>query len=275
VQLPAVGSRFRQTGVSVDRRGFLQSGAGAVAGVALAGLVPLSAASALSTGMEGDTASPVAASPVALDAVLSQKYPFTLPALPYAPAAVEPAVDAQTMTIHHDRHHAAYVTNLNKALETQPALHAITLGELLMGLRRWPAAVQTAIRNNGGGHANHALFWNLLAPGAKSAAAPTGQLADMITRDFGTLAVVNTALKTAAVGQFGSGWSWLVKTATNRLAVRGLPNQDSPLLDGELPIVGIDVWEHAYYLKYQNRRADYVDAILARINWDVASAQLG
>ncbi len=259
----------------MDRRGFLQSGAGAVAGVALAGLVPLSAASALSTGMEGDTASPVAASPVALDAVLSQKYPFTLPALPYAPAAVEPAVDAQTMTIHHDRHHAAYVTNLNKALETQPALHAITLGELLMGLRRWPAAVQTAIRNNGGGHANHALFWNLLAPGAKSAAAPTGQLADMITRDFGTLAVVNTALKTAAVGQFGSGWSWLVKTATNRLAVRGLPNQDSPLLDGELPIVGIDVWEHAYYLKYQNRRADYVDAILARINWDVASAQLG
>ncbi len=254
----------------MDRRGFLQSGAGAVAGVALSGLVPLSAAGALRAGMVEDTASPFA-----LDAVLSQKYPFTLPALPYAPAAVEPAVDAQTMTIHHDRHHAAYVTNLNKALEAQPTLHAVTLGELLMGLRRWPAAVQTAIRNNGGGHANHALFWNLLAPGAKSAAAPTGQLADMITRDFGTLAAVNTALKTAAVGQFGSGWSWLVKTATNRLAVRGLPNQDSPLLEGELPIVGIDVWEHAYYLKYQNRRADYVDAILARINWDVASAQLG
>jgi Fe-Mn family superoxide dismutase len=166
------------------------------------------------------------------------------------------------------------VTNLNKALETQATLHQYTLGELLMGLRRWPAAVQTAIRNNGGGHANHALFWNLLAPGAATAAAPTGKLADMITRDFGSLAALNAALKTAAVGQFGSGWSWLVKTATSRLAVRGLPNQDSPLLEGELPIVGIDVWEHAYYLKYQNRRADYVDAMLTRINWDVAGAQV-
>lgn len=248
----------------MDRRGFLQQGAGAVAGVALSGLVPASAASAL-----------VMPAPLAPDAVLNQKYPFTLPALPYAANAVEPAVDAQTMGIHHDRHHAAYVTNLNKALETQAALQQYTLGELLMGLRRWPAAVQTAIRNNGGGHANHALFWNLLAPGAASAAVPSGRLAEMITRDFESLTALKAAMKTAAVGQFGSGWAWLVKTATSRLAVRGLPNQDSPLLEGELPIVGIDVWEHAYYLKYQNRRADYVDAILARINWDVAGAQVG
>ncbi len=249
----------------MDRRGFLQQGAGAVAGVALSGLVaaPARALPAIVPG------------PFAPDAVLNQRYPFTLPPLPYAATAVEPAVDAQTMGIHHDRHHAAYVTNLNTALASQHALHQYTLGELLMGLRRWPAPVQTAIRNNGGGHANHALFWNLLAPGAASAAAPTGRLAEMITRDFESVAALKAAMKTAAVGQFGSGWAWLVKTATNRLAVRGLPNQDSPLLEGELPIVGIDVWEHAYYLKYQNRRADYVDALLARINWDVAGAQVG
>lgn len=249
----------------MDRRGFLQQSAGVVAGVAVSGVIPGGIVSA---------ASMTGVSPVAPDVVLNQKYPFTLPPLPYANNAVEPAVDAQTMGIHHDRHHAAYVTNLNKALETHTMLHQYTLGELLMGLRRWPASVQTAIRNNGGGHANHALFWNLLAPGAATAAAPTGKLADMITRDFGSLDALKAALKTAAVGQFGSGWSWLVKTATSRLAVRGLPNQDSPLLEGELPIVGIDVWEHAYYLKYQNRRADYVDAILKRINWDVAGAQV-
>lgn len=254
----------------MDRRGFLQQGAGAVAGVALSGMVPASVLGASGLVTPGS----VVPGSLALDAVLSQKYPFTLPALPYATNAIEPAVDAQTMGIHHDRHHAAYVTNLNKALEMQPALHQYTLGELLMGLRRWPAAVQTAIRNNGGGHANHALFWNLLAPGAATAAAPSGKLAEMIARDFESLTALKAAMKTAAVGQFGSGWAWLVKTATSRLAVRGLPNQDSPLLEGELPIVGIDVWEHAYYLKYQNRRADYVDAILARINWDVAGAQV-
>ena len=206
-----------------------------------------------------------------LHPVLAQRYPFTLPPLPYAATAIEPAVDARTMEIHHDRHHAAYVTNLNKALESQPALQAVPLGELLMGMRRWPAAVQTALRNNGGGHANHALFWSLLAPGAS---APSGRLAEMITRDFGTLDAAKAALKTAGLGQFGSGWAWLVKTATSRLAVRALPNQDSPLLEGELPIVGIDVWEHAYYLQYQNRRADYLDAVLARINWAVASEQV-
>lgn len=208
------------------------------------------------------------------DAVLDQKYPFSLPALGYAVGAVEPAVDAQTMTIHHDRHHQTYVTNLNNALAQQAALQQNTLGELLMGLRRWPAAVQTAIRNNGGGHANHALFWKLLSPGGASAAAPSGKLAEWIARDFGSLDALKAQLKTAGTGQFGSGWAWLVKTATNRLAVRGLPNQDSPLLEGELPIVGLDVWEHAYYLKYQNRRADYLDAVIARINWDVAGAQV-
>jgi Fe-Mn family superoxide dismutase len=208
------------------------------------------------------------------DEVLAQRYPFVLPALGYDAKAIEPAIDAQTITIHHDRHHAAYVTNLNKALEAFPDLHQYTLGELLMGMRKWPAAVQTAIRNNGGGHANHALYWGLLAPGSATSAAPSGQLSEMIVRDFSTLDACKAALKATGLAQFGSGWAWLVKTATSRLVVRGLPNQDSPLLEGELPIVGLDVWEHAYYLKYQNRRADYLDALLARLNWDVASAQL-
>jgi len=208
------------------------------------------------------------------DEVLAQRYPFVLPALGYDVKAIEPAIDAQTMTIHHDRHHAAYVTNLNKALEAFPDLHEYTLGALLMGMRRWPAAAQTAIRNNGGGHANHALYWGLLAPGSATTTAPSGQLSEMIARDFTTVEACKAALKAAGLAQFGSGWAWLVKTATSRLVVRGLPNQDSPLLEGELPIVGLDVWEHAYYLKYQNRRADYLDAVLARINWDVAGAQL-
>jgi len=206
--------------------------------------------------------------------VLAQRYPFVLPALGYDAKALAPAIDALTTTIHHDRHHAAYVTNLNTALDAFPELHQYALGELLMGTRKWPTAVRTAIRNHGGGHANHALYWGLLAPGSVTSTAPSGTLGEMIARDFTTVAACKVALKAAGLAQFGSGWAWLVKTATSRLVVRGLPNQDSPLLEGELPIVGLDVWEHAYYLTYQNRRADYLDAVLARINWDVASAQL-
>jgi Fe-Mn family superoxide dismutase len=212
--------------------------------------------------------------PRSLFDLYDERYPFTLPPLGYAPAAVEPAVDAATMSLHHDRHHAAYVNTLNTALKDHADLHRHTLGELLMGLRRWPTAVQGAIRNHGGGHANHALFWQLLAPAGGAASAPSGQLAEWIVRDFGSVDACKAALKAAGLAQFGSGWAWLVKTATNRLAVRGLPNQDSPLLEGELPVVGLDVWEHAYYLKYQNRRADYLDALLGRINWEVAGAQL-
>ncbi len=249
----------------MDRRSFFRQSAGAAVGVGLLSVAEDAAAERgvvdvdhrLRAGIE----------------VWSQKYPFVLPPLGYAMNAVEPVVDAVTMGIHHDKHHAAYVTNLNKALETQSELHQYTLGELLMGLHRWPAAVQTAIRNNGGGHANHALYWALLAPPpAATTTAPSGRLGTAITRDFGTLADCIAALKAGGLGQFGSGWSWLVKTATNKVAVRALPNQDSPLMEGELPLVGIDVWEHAYYLKYQNRRADYLDAVLARVNWDVASA---
>ncbi len=224
--------------------------------------------------MSGPFADGTHTATVAPDPVLQQKYPFILPPLGYANNAVEPAVDARTMRVHHDLHHAAYVNSLNTVLASQTALQDRTLGELLMGLRRWPESVRTAIRNHGGGHANHALYWKLLSPGDAEAQRPTGRLEEMITRDFETLEACKAALRSAAVAQFGSGWAWLVKTATSRLAVRALPNQDSPLLDGELPIVGIDVWEHAYYLSYQNRRADYVDAVLARVNWKVAGEQI-
>lgn len=211
---------------------------------------------------------------VAPDIVLSQKYPFVLPPLGYATKAVEPAVDAVTLRTHHERVHAAHVAALNAALAEHAALHAYSLGELLMGLRKWPAAVRPVVRRDGGGHANHALYWKLLAPGAPSAMTPGGKLADMITRDFGSRDALQRALQTAAEAPAGDGWVWLVKTATSRLAVRTLPDEDSPLLEGELPIVGIDVWEHAFTPRYRGRRAEYVQAVLARLNWDVAGAQI-
>lgn len=242
----------------MDRRDFLRASASAAAGLTALSAIGGRAAGASTSWRE------------LADDVLSQKYPFVLPALGYADSAVEPAVDAQTMSIHHDKHHASYVTNLNKALETQVPLQAKTLRDLLTGLATLPDGVRNAVRNNGGGHANHAMFWTLLAPnGAK---APTGALASAITRDFGSIAACTAAMKAAGLAQFGSGWTWLVRDGGGKLTVRGSANQDTPLTDGLKPIVGIDVWEHAYYLKYQNRRADYLDAVLAALNWDVAGA---
>jgi len=240
----------------MDRRGFLKTSAGAAAGMTVLSALDASTAFAAPRSFADD--------------VMSQHYPFALPALGYAENAVEPAVDAQTMSIHHDKHHAAYVTNLNKALETQPTLHGRTLRELLTGLSTLPDGVRTAVRNNGGGHANHALYWTLLAPGG--AKAPGGALASAIMRDFGSVAQCTAALKAAGLAQFGSGWTWLVRDGGGKLSVRGSANQDTPLTDGAKPIVGVDVWEHAYYLKYQNRRADYLDAVLGALNWDAASA---
>ena len=243
----------------MDRRQFLGTSAGAAAGL---------------TVLSGLDARSVFASPVTLaDDVLAQKYPFVLPPLGYAESAIEPTVDAQTMSIHHDKHHATYVTNLNKALETQPALQGRTLRELLAGLSTLPDGVRTVVRNNGGGHANHALFWPLLAPGG--AKAPSGGLAAAVLRDFGSIAACVAALKSAGLGQFGSGWSWLVRDGGGKLSVRGSANQDTPLSDGQRPVIGVDVWEHAYYLKYQNRRADYLDAVLGALNWDAAGAAFG
>ncbi len=219
----------------------------------------------------GDGTHRVRAAP---DLILGQKFPFVRPPLGYAPSAAEPAVDATTLRAHHERVHATHVRQLNTALEAHPALHGYTLGELLMGLRKWPAAVRPIIRAEGGGHANHALYWKLLAPGEPSAAAPGGKLADMITRDFGSREALQATLLADAESHAGNGWLWLVKTATSRLAVRVLPAEDSPLLEGELPIVGIDLWEHAFLPTYRGRRADYVQAVLARLNWDVAGAQV-
>ncbi len=217
------------------------------------------------------------------EAVYEQRYPFMLPALGYPPKAVEPALDAKLLARHHDVLHAASVASLNAALAVEHPLQEYTLGELLMGLRKWPTAVRALIREHGGSHANHALWWNLLAPGAEASRSPQGRLGEMITRDFGSTEACLAALSTASLGQVGNGWTWLVKTATSRVAVRVLAHEDSPLLEGELPLVGIDGWAHAWRAdapakdpaKDKVMQAAYVAAVLARVNWDVAGAQLG
>ncbi len=252
----------------MDRRKFLHTtAAGTVASSAIASLLATTANATASDFSPLATVAPAVT--FLADEVLAQRYPFVLPALGYANNAVEPAVDAETMSIHHDKHHAAYVTNLNKALETQAALQQHTLRELLTTLPSLPEAARNAVRNNGGGHANHAMFWQLLAPGG--AKTPKGALLAAINKDFGSMTACTAALKAAGVGQFGSGWSWLVRDASGALKVRATPNQDTPVSDGTRVLLGIDVWEHAYYLKYQNRRPDYLDAVLGAINWDVVS----
>jgi len=189
---------------------------------------------------------------------------FTLPALPYATDALEPHIDKMTMEIHHGKHHQAYVTNLNKALEGKPEADW-TIDEIVKNISKFPPAV----RNNGGGHYNHSLFWTILGPGGGE---PTGALADAINSTFGTFADFKTKINEAGATRFGSGWAWLIVTADKKLAVCSTPNQDNPLMDiAEVkgtPIFGIDVWEHAYYLKYQNRRPDYLAAVWNVINWN-------
>lgn len=191
--------------------------------------------------------------------------PFTLPALPYAPDALEPSVDKQTMEIHHGKHHAAYVTNLNKALESAPQLAGKSLDELLANnLAIVPDAIKTAVRNNGGGHANHSLFWTLLGPHAGGQ--PSGALAEAISSTFGSFDTFKEKVSAAGIGRFGSGWAWLI-THNGKLEITSTPNQDSPVFEGKFPLLGIDVWEHAYYLKYQNRRNEYLAAIWNVVNW--------
>ena len=191
---------------------------------------------------------------------------FELPALPYPSNALEPHIDQQTMEIHHGKHHAAYVANLNKALEGHPELQSKSLEELLTGLAGLPEAIRTAVRNNGGGHANHSLFWNLLSP--NGGGAPTGAVAGAIDRAFGSFDAFKTQFAAAGMGRFGSGWAWLIANADGTVAITSTPNQDTPVMDGGKPILGVDVWEHAYYLKYQNRRGDYLAALWNVINWD-------
>jgi Fe-Mn family superoxide dismutase len=195
--------------------------------------------------------------------------PFTLPPLPYPFDALEPYIDAQTMQIHHDRHHGAYVNNLNAAVAKHPSLAGKTVEELMRNLQTVPEDVRTAVRNNGGGHINHSLFWELMKknPGGK----PVGELAKAIDRKFGSFASFQDQFTKAALGVFGSGWAWLSLDSSKELAIETSPNQDNPWMRGNTPVLGIDVWEHAYYLKYQNRRADYVAAWWNVVNWDFVS----
>lgn len=197
---------------------------------------------------------------------------YELPLLPYDYNALEPHIDEQTMRIHHDKHHATYIAKLNAALEGHDDLAAKNIDQLVSDLGSVPEAIRGAVRNNGGGHANHAMFWQLMAP--SGGGSPTGKVAEVITSVFGSYEAFTEQFATAAATRFGSGWAWLVDGG-DTLSVESTPNQDTPLMEGKKPILGIDVWEHAYYLNYQNRRPDYVKAWLNVINWDEANRRLG
>jgi len=190
--------------------------------------------------------------------------PFTLSGLPYATDALEPHIDKTTMEIHHGKHHAAYVNNLNAALEKHPELQSKSVDELLAGIASVPEAIRTAVRNNGGGHSNHTMFWQSMAP--KAGGPPTGAIADAIAGSFGGFDKFKEEFNKAAMGRFGSGWAWVI-AAGGKLTIESSANQDSPLMDGKKIVFGVDVWEHAYYLKYQNRRADYLGAWWNVVNW--------
>ncbi len=194
---------------------------------------------------------------------------FTLPNLPYPEDALEPNIDAQTMQIHHDKHHQAYVTNVNNAI-AGTEWENVSVEDLCRRINEVPENIRTAVRNNGGGHANHSLFWTIMGPNAGGA--PSGALADAINQKFGSFDEFKAKLKQAGVTRFGSGWAWLVVKADGSLDLYSLPNQDSPLMQGDTPILGVDVWEHAYYLKYQNRRPDYLDAWWNVVDWSKVGA---
>ncbi|MES2693775.1 MAG: Fe-Mn family superoxide dismutase [Verrucomicrobiota bacterium] len=222
------------------------------AGAALVGVGALSPNTALAQGGKGGTAQP-----------------FELPKLGYAYDALEPHIDAKTMEIHHSKHHQAYITNANNALKGQAALQGKTAEEILKNLSAAPEAVRTTLRNNVGGHVNHAHFWKVIGP--KGGGAPKGDLGEAITKTFGSFDTFKTQFGAKATGQFGSGWAWLT-LKDGKLDVVGTPNQDTPLSSGAMPLLGLDVWEHAYYLKYQNRRPDYITAFWNVVNWEQVAA---
>ena len=197
--------------------------------------------------------------------------PFTVPNLPYAYDALEPHIDKETMTLHHDKHHAAYVNNLNAAIEKHPELGSKSVEDLIKNLSGVPDDIRTAVRNNGGGHVNHSMFWEIMGPGGGGD--PKGALADAIKSTFGDLATFKTQFQDAGVKQFGSGWVWLV-VADGKLQVVSTPNQDNPMSQGHKPVMGNDVWEHAYYLKYNNRRPEYLAAWWNVVNWDEVNKRL-
>ena len=195
----------------------------------------------------------------------------TLPPLPYPSDALEPHIDKQTMEIHHGKHHNAYVTNLNAALEKHPDLQSKSIEDLLKGINSVPEDIRTAVRNNGGGHANHTMFWQIMGP--KAGGQPTGAIADAIKGAFGSFDKFKEEFKKAAVGRFGSGWAWAIESG-GKLSIESTPNQDSLLMEGKKIVFGLDVWEHAYYLKYQNRRPDYIDAWWSVVNWAEVNKRL-
>ena len=196
---------------------------------------------------------------------------FELPPLPYDYAALEPHIDTQTMQIHHDKHHAAYVTNLNNALQGQPQWESMSVVDILRQINSVPENIRTAVRNNAGGHANHTMFWEIMTPGGSGQ--PTGELAAAITETFGSFDQFKATFNDAGVKRFGSGWAWLTLGSNGKLQVISTANQDSPYMDGLYPVMGNDVWEHAYYLKYQNRRPDYLNAWWNVVNWNIVGTR--
>ena len=197
---------------------------------------------------------------------------FTLPPLPYANDALEPHIDARTMEIHHDKHHQAYVNNLNAAIEKAPELAGKSLDDLMRGINSVPESVRAAVRNNGGGHWNHTMFWEIMGGG--KGGEPTGKLGDAIKSAFGDFSKFKEQFAAAGTGRFGSGWAWLINDG-GKLSITSTPNQDNPLMDGKTAILGLDVWEHAYYLKYQNKRPDYIAAWWNVVNWDAVAKRYG
>ena len=193
---------------------------------------------------------------------------FTLPPLPYANDALEPHIDARTMEIHHDKHHQAYVNNLNAAIEKAPELAGKSLDDLMRGINSVPESVRAAVRNNGGGHWNHTMFWEIMGSG--KGGEPTGKLGDAIKSAFGDFSKFKEQFAAAGTGRFGSGWAWLINDG-GKLSITSTPNQDNPLMEGKTAILGLDVWEHAYYLKYQNKRPDYIAAWWNVVNWDAVA----
>jgi Fe-Mn family superoxide dismutase len=194
------------------------------------------------------------------------KYPYSLPQLPYPYDALEPYIDKMTMEIHHTKHHQGYINNLNSALEKYSEFHNLELEEILKNLNQLPEEIRTPVRNNGGGHYNHTLFWEIMKP--NGGGEPKGKLKEEIEKNFGSFEEFKKLFSETAIKHFGSGWAWLVITPDKKLKVYSLLNQDNPLMNGDIPIMGLDVWEHAYYLKYQNRRAEYVEAWWYVVNWD-------
>ena len=193
---------------------------------------------------------------------------FELPALPYSYNALEPAIDAMTMEIHYTKHHATYLKNLNTALEKHPELSNLGIEQILMDLNKIPEDIRTAVRNNGGGYFNHMIYWSIMGP--NKGGDPTGKLAAAINSTFGSVAAFKQEVEKAGLNRFGSGWAWLSRKADGALIVHSTPNQDSPLSEGMFPVIGVDVWEHAYYLKYQNRRAEYLSNWWSVVNWEEA-----